>query len=91
MTADLRVGEKSHSSITAQHKPQQHLLKPSECSLKNRSAIEQALANHNAPIPAHFQQAFLDFQYQQQRFFLRRINYIAQLVFLIYFFKFTKE
>ena len=86
MTADLWVGEKSHSSITAQHKPQQHLLKPSECSLKNRSAIEQALANHNAPIPAHFQQAFLDFQYQQQRFFLRRINYIAQLVFLIYFF-----
>ncbi|WP_374667114.1 GGDEF domain-containing protein [Acinetobacter sp.] len=86
MTADLRMGKKYHSSQATQHMPQQHLLKSSECSLSNRAVIEQALADHRAQIPAHFQQAFLNFQYQQQHFFLRRINYIAQLVFLIYFF-----
>lgn len=86
MTADLRIGEKNQSSQAAQHIPQQHLLKSSECSLQNRAVIEQALADHQARIPADFQQAFLDFQYQQQSFFLRRINYIAQLVFLVYFF-----
>lgn len=86
MTADVRMGEKAPSEIQTQRAPQQHLLKPSECSLKNRTLIEQALSNRQAPIPAEFQQAFLDFQYTQQRFFLRRINYIAQLVVLIYFF-----
>lgn len=86
MTADFRIGRKSHSKRNVQHPPPQHLLKPSECSLTHRAIIEHALADHQAQIPAHFQQAFLDFQYQQQHFFLRRINYIAQLVFLVYFF-----
>lgn len=86
MTADLQIGNEANSGVQEQRAPRQHLLKASECSLQNRSRIEQALADRKARIPADFQQAFLNFQYAQQRFFLRRINFIAQLVFLLYFF-----
>ncbi len=86
MTADLQIGNEANSGVQEQRATRQHLLKASECSLQNRSRIEQALADRKARIPADFQQAFLNFQYAQQRFFLRRINYIAQLVFLLYFF-----
>lgn len=86
MTADRQIGNGANPDVQRQRARQQHLLKPSEYSLQSRSLIEQALADRKARIPADFQQAFLDFQYAQQRFFLRRINYIAQLVFLLYFF-----
>ena len=86
MTADRQIGSEANPDVQRQSARQQHLLKPSEYSLQSRSLIEQALADRKARIPAAFQQAFLDFQYAQQRFFLRRINYIAQLVFLLYFF-----
>jgi diguanylate cyclase (GGDEF)-like protein len=86
MTADRQIGSGANPDVQRQSARQQHLLKPSEYSLQSRSLIEQALADRKARIPADFQQAFLNFQYAQQRFFLRRINYIAQLVFLLYFF-----
>ncbi|WP_374573700.1 diguanylate cyclase [Acinetobacter sp.] len=86
MTADRQIGSEANPEVQRQRARQQHLLKPSEYSLQSRCLIEQALADRKARIPAAFQQAFLDFQYAQQRFFLRRINYIAQLVFLLYFF-----
>ena len=86
MTADRQIGSGANPDVQRQSARQQHLLKPSEYSLQSRSLIEQALADRKARIPAAFQQAFLNFQYAQQRFFLRRINYIAQLVFLLYFF-----
>ena len=86
MTVDIQMGGEDLSRIQTQGTLQQHLLKPSECSLHNRVVIEQALTDQQARIPTDFRQAFLDFQYQQQHFFLRHINYIAQLVMLIYFF-----
>lgn len=86
MTADRQIGSGANPDVQRQSARQQHLLKPSEYSLQSHSLIEQALADRKARIPAAFQQAFLNFQYAQQRFFLRRINYIAQLVFLLYFF-----
>ena len=86
MTADRQIGSEANPEVQRQRARQQHLLKPSEYSLQSHSLIEQALADRKARIPAAFQQAFLNFQYAQQRFFLRRINYIAQLVFLLYFF-----
>ena len=86
MTADRQIGSEANPDVQRQSARQQHLLKPSEYSLQSRSLIEQALADRKARIPADFQQAFLNFQYAQQRFFLRRINFIAQLVFLLYFF-----
>ena len=86
MTIDIQMGGEDLSRIQTQGTLQQHLLKPSECSLQNRVIIEQALADQQARIPTDFRQAFLDFQYQQQHLFLRHINYIAQLVMLIYFF-----
>ncbi len=87
MTADVKISSETQiKKIPAQHIPSQHLLKSAECSLQNRAKIESALADPRAQIPKDFQQAFLDFQYKQQRDFLLRINYIGQLFFLAYFF-----
>lgn len=63
-----------------------HLLKPEERNSEHRGVIEQALANQRAPIPDCFRQSYLDYQYYQQRHFLIQVNYIAQLVFLLYYF-----
>ena len=69
MTVNIQIGGENLSRIQTQGTLQQHLLKPSECSLHNRVVIEQALTDQQARIPTDFRQAFLDFQYQQQHFF----------------------
>lgn len=63
-----------------------HLLKPEERNAEHRNVIEMALRDKHAPIPDCFRRAYLDYQYYQQRHFLIQANYIAQLVFLLYYF-----
>lgn len=63
-----------------------HLLKVEECSIEIRNKIEAALQDKYARIPAQFKPYFYKFQNIHQRHFLMQINYIGQMVFLIYFF-----
>ncbi|RKG30713.1 GGDEF domain-containing protein [Acinetobacter tianfuensis] len=63
-----------------------HLLRPEEHNAAHRSVIELALADPRAQIPACFQASYLRYQYFQQRHSLIQINYITQLVFLLYYF-----
>ena len=53
---------------------------------KNRTALEQALDDRIATIPAQFKQSYYQYQNTHQRRYLVQINLLAQLLFLVYFF-----
>lgn len=53
---------------------------------KNRTALEQALDDRIATIPAQFKQSYYQYQNVNQRHYLIQINLLAQLLFLVYFF-----
>lgn len=76
----------STTNISFQNSTTDKSLKLSECDLKNRQLIEQALTDPHARIPAPFQQYFYDYVYTHSHQNLRQINYLAQIAFLLYFF-----
>jgi diguanylate cyclase (GGDEF)-like protein len=60
---------------------------PQEMSrTETREEIESALSDPIARIPSHFKDFYYQYQNNHQRHFLKQVNYIAQLAFLIYFF-----
>ena len=76
----------STTNVSFQNSTTDKSLKLSECDLKNRQLIEQALTDPHARIPAPFQQYFYDYVYTHSHQNLRQINYLAQIAFLLYFF-----
>lgn len=76
----------STTNVSFQNSTTDKSLKLSECDLKNRQLIEQALIDPHACIPAPFQQYFYDYVYTHSHQNLRQINYLAQIAFLLYFF-----
>jgi diguanylate cyclase (GGDEF)-like protein len=60
---------------------------PQEMShIETREEIESAISDPIARIPSHFKDFYYQYQNNHQRHFLKQVNYIAQLAFLIYFF-----
>lgn len=86
MSVDVRMSSRTDSSVHKDVENQSHMLKLSECDLANRVEIEQALADPYARIPTQFRSYFLKHQYTHQLPYLRQVNYIAQITFLLYFF-----
>lgn len=86
MSVDVRMSSRTDSSVQGKNKNQTHMLKLSECDLANRAVIEDALADPYARIPLQFRAYFLKHQYAHQLPYLRQVNYIAQITFLLYFF-----
>mgnify|MGYP002661450231 FL=1 len=80
----------SHHFKTPREKKFNHeaayILPEQVCSAENRKIIEQALDAPITRIPVQFQQYYLNYQNKHQRQFLKYVNYIGQLTFLIYFF-----
>ncbi|WP_228145820.1 GGDEF domain-containing protein [Acinetobacter sp. ANC 5054] len=61
------------------------LIKAEACDIDNRERIEAALLDPIACIPARFKDAYHKFLYFNQKQYLRQVNFVAQLAFLIYF------
>ena len=75
-----------HALSPKSYASNRHLLRPEELNAAHRSVIESALADPRAQIPECFRDSYLRYQYFQQRNFLIQVNYITQLVFLLYYF-----
>lgn len=70
-----------------QHAHESTYILPSQlCEPENRTAIVNALQDHNALIPKQFLECYYSYQNAHQRRYLRQINFLAQLSFLSYFF-----
>lgn len=86
MSVKARMGQQFHSKVLSDQEASAKLLKVTECDLENRQAIETALQHPTAPLPPKFEAHFDQYQYLHQRRYLRQVNYIGQMVFLLYFF-----
>lgn len=86
MSVKARMGQQFHSKILSDQEASAKLLKEAECDLENRQAIETALQHPSAPLPPKFEAHFDQYQYLHQRRYLRQVNYIGQMIFLLYFF-----
>lgn len=70
---------------SASHSAQRSILNASHCDIQSRQLIENALKDPIAKIPAVFKHNYYQFQYRHQKSYLKQVNYVAQLAFLIYF------
>jgi predicted signal transduction protein with EAL and GGDEF domain len=86
MSVKARMGEQTRSKILSNQEASEKLLKTTECDLENRQAIEKALQHPAAQLPPQFETHFYQHQNLHQRRYLRQVNYIGQMTFLLYFF-----
>jgi diguanylate cyclase (GGDEF)-like protein len=63
-----------------------HFLPEALCTHDTRLDIEHALADPKARIPPHLDSYYYDYQNCHQRHYLRQVNLIGQLAFMMYFF-----
>lgn len=63
-----------------------HFLPENLCTHDTRTDIEHALSDPKAKIPPYLESYYYDYQYCHQHNYLRQVNLIGQLAFMMYFF-----